>query len=97
MDYAKPSLAELICEAISHACGRAPASVRMDSSLLELGVDSLTLVSVVSQVEALHGVEIETDDLIALLDAHLVRDLADLLDRLCVSTQQGSSTPQDPA
>lgn len=82
------SLAEFICEAIGHACGRAPASVRMESSPLELGMDSLTLVSVVSQVEAVYGIEVEIDDLIALLNAPRVSDLSDLLERLLATTQQ---------
>jgi acyl carrier protein len=43
---------------------------------LDLAVDSLTLVSVLAQVEAVHGIEVTLDDTLALMTAPLVSDFA---------------------
>lgn len=65
--------------AIARACQVDPSSVTDESSLLDLGADSLTLASVLSLIEAEHGIELDADETLALLEAADVRALADTL------------------
>lgn len=68
-------MTELVCATIALACNRAPADVAPETSLLELDLDSLTLVSVLTQVEAVFELELDADETLALLEAALVSDL----------------------
>lgn len=86
------SLADFICTAVEQACQRVPASVDVQSSFLDLGMDSLTFVSIVSQVEAVYGVELDTDDLLALFDAPRVGDVVEVLGGLLVRRSRAAST-----
>lgn len=61
---------------IARACQIERSRVAASSGLLELGLDSLTLVSVLTQVEAAHGLELSPDETLALLEAADVRSLA---------------------
>ncbi len=66
--------------AIARACQiDDPSSVTDEKSLLDLGADSLTLASVLSLIEAEHGIELEPSEMLALLGATDVRALADAL------------------
>jgi len=68
-----------LCPAIARACHVDPADVTGESRVAELGLDSLSLVSVLTQIEAEHGFELASDETLALLEAADVRTLAGTL------------------
>lgn len=65
-----------LCRTIARACHLEADAVSAESSVLELGLDSLTFVSVLTQLEAAHGIELSPDETLALLEAADVRALA---------------------
>jgi acyl carrier protein len=65
-----------LCVTIARACRVEPSRVTATSPLLELGLDSLTLVSVLTQVETAHAIELAPDETLALLEAADVGSLA---------------------
>ncbi|HEX6995129.1 MAG TPA: acyl carrier protein [Gammaproteobacteria bacterium] len=72
-------LAAWLRPALARACQVDPSSVTDESNLLDLGADSLTLVSVLSLVEAEHGIELGPDETLALIEAADVRAFAGAL------------------
>jgi len=68
-------LSAFVCTAIARAVNRDPATVRPDTVLLELDLDSLTLVSVLAQVEAVHEIELTPEVILSLLEATRVSEL----------------------
>lgn len=68
-----------LCPAIAHACHVDAADVTGESRLADLGLDSLSLVSVLTLIEAEHGFELASDETLALLEAADVRTLAGTL------------------
>lgn len=77
------ALAAWLCPVIARACHRAPTSVTAGSALLDVGLDSLTLVFVLTQIEVEHGVELSAEETLALLEAPnigaLARRLAEII------------------
>jgi acyl carrier protein len=76
----QPEVASFVCSTIALACNRDPGSVALDTSLLDLNMDSLTLVSVLAQVEAVYEVSLDTDDVFALIEAARVSDVVSRLE-----------------
>lgn len=70
-----PDLATFVCSTIALACNRDPASVSPRAGLLDLHMDSLTLVSVLAQVEAVYEVSLTPEDTLALVSVTHVSDL----------------------
>ena len=64
-----------LCPAIARACQLEPSGVTAESSVVELGLDSLSLVSVLTLLEAEHRFELAPDETLALLEAADVRSL----------------------
>lgn len=77
---AHPELADLLRVTIAQACNLEPASVTGAMSMLELGLDSLTLVSVLAQLEAVYGLELTGDETLPLLEAATVGALIEHLE-----------------
>jgi acyl carrier protein len=69
------SVEEAVVAAIAAACRLAPATVTRASVLLELGMDSLTLVAVLSQIEAALETRFDADDVASILRARYVAEL----------------------
>lgn len=82
---APDALVAWLCPTIARACHVEATSVTGESRLLELNIDSLTLVSVLTQVEAVHGIELRTEETLELLESADVRALARTLARLIAS------------
>ena len=76
----QPDVASFVCSTVALACNRDPASVALDTNLLELNMDSLTLVSILAQVEAVYEVSIDTSEVFALIEAARVADLVNRLE-----------------
>src|SRR5690606_13915400 len=70
---------EFVVSAIRRATYVAPSQVSSKSTLEELCIDSLALVSIVAQFEAVYGVELSTD---VALDLAQVEDVAELCERM---------------
>lgn len=66
-------------ESLARACRVDPGTVTRSTSTLDLGLDSLTLVAVLSQVEMLCAIELAEQHVLPLLDAATVGELADRL------------------
>lgn len=70
---------EFVVSAIRRATYVAPSQVSSKSTLEELCIDSLALVSIVAQFEAVYGVELSTD---VALDLAQAEDVAELCERM---------------
>lgn len=88
MDDATATIEQLVTSALAAACRREPARVERSTSLLDLGIDSLTLVAVLSQIEATFAIELTPDDTLALLGATDVGVLVAALER-CIARARG--------
>jgi acyl carrier protein len=69
------SLADFVCDALALVCNRDPCDISMDTPLLDLDVDSLTMVLVLAQVETAYAIEVTPDDTISVLRTVTVSDL----------------------
>jgi acyl carrier protein len=76
------SIAEIVIETLERTCHFQPHSVRIDTDLLELGVDSLSLVSVVNSVSLSFGIEVDGESMEKLLLAETVADFAAITENL---------------
>lgn len=72
---AAEKLSEFLCWAFAQACSRDRSEISAETPLIDLDIDSLTFVSVISQLEAACGVEIEPDELVELFGANTVADI----------------------
>lgn len=79
---AHSGLALLLCETIARACNLEPAAVTLRTHVLDTGMDSLTLVSVLAQVEAVYELELASEDTLGLLEAATVAELVERLEGL---------------
>jgi len=75
----RSELARTLCTALATAAGRADGSVTGGTSMLDVSMDSLTVVTALSQVEAAYGFELTPEDLIAAFSASRVGDVVELL------------------
>lgn len=70
-----PTLEALVEASVAIVCGTDPAAIGPDTDLDELGLDSLSLVSAASLIEAARGIELDADATARLLEARSVADL----------------------
>ncbi len=75
-------LRALLTSAIAQACGCPPSEITGSTQLVVLGMDSLTLVSVLAQMEAFYGFELTADDTLPLLVAQDVDALTGELEAI---------------
>jgi hypothetical protein len=73
------ALDELVTAAIATACRIEPASLDHRTPLADIGMDSLTLVAVLSEIEALCEIELSAADTAELLAA---KDIGEIVARL---------------
>ena len=73
------SLTSLVVGALCAACNVDPASVDSNTSLIEMGMDSLSLTAVVTQVEAAYGCELSAEQILELFQAESIQDLLERL------------------
>ncbi len=69
------SVAEFVYSSLAQACRCARGQISPDTQMLDLDVDSLTLLSVLAQVEAAYGVELTPDDTVTIIGAASVSDV----------------------
>lgn len=80
-------IAEFVCATLALACRKERGAVDLRTNFLELNVDSLTLVSVLAQVEAVYAVELTPNQLLPLIEARNVSELVGRL-KVIVSAQK---------
>ena len=92
-EYAIP-FRDFVVDMIGAACNVDPSGIDLQTPMLDLGLDSLSLFAVVSQVEASYGIDLMSDGAIDLFAATCVADLLAAMEaRLATPTP----TPISPA
>jgi acyl carrier protein len=86
---AELSIEDFFCSTIASVCGLDIGEITPKSALLDLSIDSLTLVSLLANAEAIYGIELAEDDLHGFLEATDVAGLATRLAK-CISSQQNA-------
>jgi acyl carrier protein len=76
----------LVLETIAEAAAVETASLRQSTPLLETRMDSLTLVAIVTRIEATYSVAFDADELAAILHARSVGDIAAIVARKLQAT-----------
>jgi acyl carrier protein len=89
-------LFEFVCEAIAQASNVDRGLVNADSRLLDLHVDSLAIVTVLAQVEAIYDVELTPEDVISTLELQTVADVLVRLEEILASKVGSSGEPSSP-
>jgi acyl carrier protein len=78
---AETSLQEFIMTTLAAAANIERCALSEETSMLELGIDSLTLAGLVAQVEMRYGCEVPLEQVYELFDAPLVRDVVTVVGR----------------
>jgi acyl carrier protein len=77
--HAETSPQEFVMTALAAAANVDRRTISEETSMLDLGIDSLTLAGLVAQVEMRYGCEVPLDQVYELFDAPLVRDVVTVL------------------
>lgn len=64
-----------VISAVAAACNVEPMSIPLDANVLDLGVDSLVLLSIVSRIAMEHGVTLTDDQTLELFEAESLHEL----------------------
>ena len=91
MQTSPDSLERLVVEAIGAACRIEPAAIARSTPLLDMNMDSLTLVTVLGLIEVAYGFNFDADDIVQMLRA---RDVAELC--AVVARKLESATDENP-
>ena len=83
---ANTALADWLCGALAAASRRERTEIGLHTSLWELALDSLSLVSIVAQVELVWGIELALEDVEAMLKSARVADILVVLERRAAKT-----------
>jgi acyl carrier protein len=70
-----------VLETVADATAVAVTSLRQSTPLLDAQMDSLTLVAIVTRIEATYGATFDTDELAEILSARSVGDVASVVAR----------------
>jgi acyl carrier protein len=70
---------EFVCATLAQACNRDRREISPDTQMRDLNMDSLTLVAVLAQVEGVYEIELTIDDVLSMIEATSVSELAELL------------------
>jgi len=86
MGIAREETDRFVLETIADAAAVEVGSVRQSTSLVDTHMDSLTLVAVVTRIEATYGAAFDPDDIAEILRARSVGDVAAIVARKCNAT-----------
>lgn len=75
------ALQEFVLSTLASVCNVQRHALSEETSLFDLGLDSVTLAGVVAQVEMHYACDIPIDQVYELFDAPLVRDVVSILSR----------------
>lgn len=76
---AADSFSKFVCATLARICNRPIADVTPQTSLLELGLDSLSFVTALAHVEASYDVRVAPHQILLLIDAPTVEELITML------------------
>jgi len=85
------TVSKFLSSALALACGKGEDEVTLDTPLIELDIDSLVFVSVISQLEAIYGFELQAEDFLELYTARDVGALVGMAVALSHKAQSGTS------
>lgn len=77
-----PPVEEFVVAAVAAACNLEKAVVTLDTDVLEVGLDSLHLLTLVGQVESTYGCTVTPEQVVGFFDAPCVRDVVRLVERI---------------
>lgn len=69
------AVARSVLSMIAAACNRDPRNIGPDADVIELGLDSLNLTTLVGELEYRYGRDFNEDQLMQFYSAQLVRDI----------------------
>jgi acyl carrier protein len=69
------SIAMTVCEMIARACNFERAAISPNDSMYDLGLDSMSATSLLSELEALYEVEFGPDKIVEILQVQFVGEL----------------------
>jgi acyl carrier protein len=79
MDAATP-VADFVLDAIATTAALKRTAIAIDTSLTDLGFDSVNRVAVINQAEALYNVEFSVEQLLAAFEIDRVAELVQLIE-----------------
>jgi len=86
VDIAREQVDRLVLETVADAAALEASSLRQSTPLLDTCMDSLTLVAIVTRIEATHGVALDAEELAAILRARTIGDVAAIVARKLQAT-----------
>ena len=89
------SLREFVISALAAAANVDRRTISEDTSVLDLGIDSVSLAGVVAQIEMQYSCEVPLDQVYELFDAPLVRDVVMIVSRFAPVVPESSGANTD--
>jgi len=86
-------LQNAVLTAVGESCYRTLEELRLDESLLDLGIDSLVITSIVGSLENLLHRKLHQDQVITLFEAETLGQLVQQVIRIAEDTSAVSSAP----
>ena len=86
-------LSELVMDTLGAACSVDRAAIGLETTLLDLGLDSMAITAIVAQAEAACDCELTPDQIVGLFDAIQVKDLIAQISS-AIATLRPSAAPQ---
>jgi acyl carrier protein len=83
---------EFVCSTMAVACRREPGDVTLETQLFDLDMDSLTLVAVLTQVEAVYDIQLTPADMLKFIEAARVGEIVSGLEQLLRTSVVGHSS-----
>jgi acyl carrier protein len=90
------SVEEFVISTISTVCNFERAAITPQTSLADLGMDSLTFTAFASHVEATYECEINVDQMLDFLQAPLVADVVAIVQKLATQARGVAADPRSP-
>jgi acyl carrier protein len=83
------SLKDFVFQMIGRACNIDSAALQLETDVLNIGVDSLSLMFIASSVEVMTGVELSAEDMEELFKARQISEIVALVDRVRMEESLG--------
>lgn len=76
------TLPELVISAMASACNFDSSELSLETSLADIGIDSLNMTSVLARIELVFGCTLDEEQVIEFLQADRIRDIVQMIDDL---------------
>lgn len=81
---------DVVLSSLADSCGCDPSSLSLDSSLIALGVDSISILTLASVVQDMFAVEIDSERMDQLLLADTIADIVTITRSLIAASTQAT-------